>query len=63
MMDDGLDPNRWRDVYAEDELAAGQMVNVDIGRHSIVLTRTPTCGCRKLGRARDLRLCRATLLV
>jgi nitrite reductase/ring-hydroxylating ferredoxin subunit len=41
MMDDGLDPKRWRDVYAEDELAPGEMVNVDIGRHSILLTRTP----------------------
>jgi nitrite reductase/ring-hydroxylating ferredoxin subunit len=40
-MMDRLDPNRWRDVCAEDELAAGEMVNVDIGRHSILLTRTP----------------------
>ena len=40
-MSDGPDPTRWRDVFAEDDLVAGRMFNVNIGRHSILLTRTP----------------------
>jgi toluene monooxygenase system ferredoxin subunit len=36
-----LDPARWRDVCADDDLAPGHMVNVDLGRHSILLVRSP----------------------
>ena len=30
---------RWEDVCAEDELVPGEMKNVNVGRHSIVLIR------------------------
>ena len=38
-MREALDPSPWRDVCADAELVLGQMVNVNIGRHSILLVR------------------------
>lgn len=37
---DQIDPARWRDVCDADDLIEGQLTHVDIGRHSILLTRT-----------------------
>jgi nitrite reductase/ring-hydroxylating ferredoxin subunit len=34
-----LDPERWRDVCRADDLVEGQLIHVDIGRHSILLIR------------------------
>ena len=40
-MSDAPDPARWRDVCAEADLDPGQLVNVNIGRHSVLLVRSP----------------------
>ncbi len=31
---------KWRDIYAEDDLPVDSMVGVNVGRHSILLVRT-----------------------
>jgi toluene monooxygenase system ferredoxin subunit len=38
---EALDSSRWRDVCADADLGPGQMVNVNIGRHSVLLVRNP----------------------
>ena len=40
MSENAATRDQWHDVYRDDQLAAGQLVNVNIGRHSILLVRS-----------------------